>query len=122
MPRSCRSLASMLVNTVTAISSGAVFSEWLQGFTCSGHHTRAAGERHDVDHPDAQLCRSGDGTRRGIRDIVELQIEENLKTALVQVTNKLRPSRGSISLPTFRRRQSRGSIRSTNASALSRLS
>jgi hypothetical protein len=75
----------------------------------------------NIDHPDAQLCRCGYRARRGIRDIVKFQVEENLKTALMQSRTNCGPSSVNISLPTFRR-QSRGSMRSTNASALSRLS
>ena len=45
----------------------------------------------NIDHPDAQFCRSGYRARSGVRDIMKFQVEEDLKTTLMQVANKLWP-------------------------------
>ncbi|MNF14478.1 hypothetical protein D3C76_1873480 [compost metagenome] len=47
-----------------------------------------------VHHPYAQLRRSGYGMRRGVRNIVEFQIKEHLKSTLMQIAHNLRPEQG----------------------------
>ena len=78
MPRSCRSLDSMLVSTVTAISSG-IFAKRQQRFARGGHHSRAAGSM-DIHHPYAQLSRCGHRAGGG-GNIVKLKVQEHLKPA-----------------------------------------
>ena len=44
----------------------------------------------DVDHPYAQLGGCSNGVGRGVRNIMEFEVEENVKAALLQIANDLR--------------------------------
>ena len=55
-------------------------------------HRRAAGRMH-VQHPDAEARRRGAGLRHGVRDVVELEIEEHAKAALDACAHDVRPGR-----------------------------
>jgi hypothetical protein len=48
----------------------------------------------DVNHPHAQIRSCRNGVRGGVGNIMEFEIEENVKTALLQVANYLRPEQG----------------------------
>ena len=47
-----------------------------------------------VDHPHAHLGRGLDGHRRGIRDVVEFEVEEHVKALGLQCFDNRRPAAG----------------------------
>jgi hypothetical protein len=69
-----------------------------------------------VQHPHAEARRRGTRLRDGVRDIVELEIEEDVKPrATIQRTGS-GPATTNISLPTLSAQRA-GSSRSASASA-----
>ena len=70
----------MLVSTVTAMTSGGCppFARggFARGVARGLHHPRAARRVH-VHHPHTERSGGSHGGRDGVRDVVELQVEEN---------------------------------------------
>ena len=63
------------------------------GVARRAHHRRAAG-RVDVDHPDAEPRGRGDRAGDGVRDVVELQVEEHAIAAADQLFDERRAVAG----------------------------
>ena len=64
-------------------------SQSLPGVARGGHHGRAA-RRVDVEHPDAEPRRRGTGLRCGVRDVVELEVEEHAEAAADELAHESR--------------------------------
>ncbi len=70
----------------------------------------------DIDHPDPEVGRRGTGPGYGIGNIVEFQIQKNIKALATSCLTNCGPSAVNSSLPTFRRQRS-GDTFSTKANA-----
>ncbi|MNY06606.1 hypothetical protein D3C86_1393680 [compost metagenome] len=65
----------------------------IQHFTARGHHAQAAGAMH-VDHPHAHFRSRLDGHRGGVRDVVELEVQEHFETLVAQGADDFRSAAG----------------------------